>query len=63
MSMDSTFAVFACVHTRMEVGSSFERLMTFLTALGYDVEIVIRNKPRSAPVCPYQSCCDVNELI
>jgi hypothetical protein len=37
--------------------------MTFLTALGYDVEIVIRNKPRSAPVCPYQSCCDVNELI
>jgi predicted XRE-type DNA-binding protein len=28
-------------------GFSVERLMTFLTALGYDVEIVVRNKPRS----------------
>ena len=28
-------------------GFSVERLMTFLTALGHDVEIVIRNKPRS----------------
>lgn len=28
-------------------GFSVERLMTFLTALGQDVEIVIRNKPRS----------------
>jgi hypothetical protein len=29
-------------------GFSIERLMTFLTALGHDVEIVIRNKPRRA---------------
>jgi len=28
-------------------GLSVERLMTFLTALDQDVEIVIRNKPRS----------------
>ena len=28
-------------------GFSVERLMTFLTALDQDVEIVIRNKPRS----------------
>src|SRR3954447_21392351 len=28
-------------------GFSVERLMTFLTALDHDVEIVIRNKPRS----------------
>ena len=28
-------------------GFSVERLMTLLTALGQDVEIVIRNKPRS----------------
>ena len=28
-------------------GFSVERLMTFLTALGQDVEIVIKNKPRS----------------
>jgi predicted XRE-type DNA-binding protein len=28
-------------------GFSVERLMTFLIALGHDVEIVIRNKPRS----------------
>ena len=28
-------------------GFSVERLMTFLTALGRDVEIVIRKKPRS----------------
>ena len=30
-------------------GFSVERLMTFLTALDQDVEIVIRNKPRSRP--------------
>jgi predicted XRE-type DNA-binding protein len=30
-------------------GFSVERLMTFLTALGQDVEIVIRKKPRSRP--------------
>jgi predicted XRE-type DNA-binding protein len=28
-------------------GFSVERLMTFLTALGQDVEIVVRSKPRS----------------
>jgi predicted XRE-type DNA-binding protein len=28
-------------------GFSVERLMTFLTALGQDIEIVIRKKPRS----------------
>lgn len=28
---------------------SIERLMTFLTALDQDVEIVIKNKPRSRP--------------
>jgi predicted XRE-type DNA-binding protein len=28
-------------------GFSVERLMTFLTALNQDVEIVVRNKPRS----------------
>ena len=28
-------------------GFSVERLMTFLNALGQDVEIVIKNKPRS----------------
>jgi predicted XRE-type DNA-binding protein len=31
-------------------GFSVERLMTFLTALDQDVEIVIRKKPRSQPV-------------
>ena len=31
-------------------GFSVERLMTFLTALDQDVEIVIKNKPRSRPV-------------
>ena len=30
-------------------GFSVERLMTFLTALDQDVEIVIRNKPRARP--------------
>ena len=30
-------------------GFSVERLMTFLTALDQDVEIVIRKKPRSRP--------------
>ncbi len=30
-------------------GFSVERLMTFLTALDQDIEIVIRNKPRSRP--------------
>ena len=30
-------------------GFSVERLMTFLTALDQDVEIVIKNKPRSQP--------------
>ena len=30
-------------------GLSVERLMTFLTALDQDVEIVIRNKPRARP--------------
>ncbi len=30
-------------------GFSVERLITFLTALDQDVEIVIRNKPRSRP--------------
>lgn len=30
-------------------GFSAERLMTFLTALDLDVQIVIRNKPRSRP--------------
>jgi predicted XRE-type DNA-binding protein len=30
-------------------GFSVERLMTLLTALGQDVEIVIRTKPRSRP--------------
>ena len=31
-------------------GFSVERLMTFLTALDQDVQIVIRNKPRSRPL-------------
>ncbi|HEY3889880.1 MAG TPA: helix-turn-helix transcriptional regulator [Caulobacteraceae bacterium] len=31
-------------------GFSVERLMTFLTALDQDVEIIIRNKPRSRPI-------------
>jgi len=30
-------------------GFSVERLMRFLTALGCDIEIVIRKKPRSRP--------------
>ena len=30
-------------------GFSVERLMTFLMALGQDIEIVIRKKPRSRP--------------
>jgi predicted XRE-type DNA-binding protein len=44
-------------------GFSAERLMTFLTALDQDVEIVIRKKPRSravarlvGPVVTYSSC-------
>ena len=36
------------VHTVAErLGHDVERLMMFLTALDQDVEIVIRNKPRS----------------
>jgi predicted XRE-type DNA-binding protein len=40
--------VSALVNYRLE-GFSVERLMTFLTALDRDVEIVIRKKPRSRP--------------
>ena len=40
--------VSALFHYKLE-GFSVERLMTFLTALGQDVEIVIRKKPRSRP--------------
>ena len=38
--------VSALAHYKLE-GFSVERLMTFLTALDRDVEIVIRKKPRS----------------
>ena len=38
--------VSALAHYKLE-GFSVERLMTFLTALDQDVEIVIKNKPRS----------------
>ncbi|MGH7814696.1 MAG: helix-turn-helix domain-containing protein [Candidatus Binataceae bacterium] len=40
--------VSALAHYKLE-GFSVERLMRFLTALGRDVEIVIRKKPRSRP--------------
>lgn len=38
--------VSALAHYRLE-GFSVERLMSFLTALDHDVEIVIRKKPKS----------------
>lgn len=38
----------ALVNYKLE-GVSVERLMSFLTALDQDVEITIRNKPRSRP--------------
>ncbi len=38
--------VSAIAHYKLD-GFSVERLMTFLTALDQDVEIVIKNKPRS----------------
>lgn len=38
--------VSALLHYKLE-GFSVERLMHFLVALGQDVEIVVRNKPRS----------------
>jgi predicted XRE-type DNA-binding protein len=38
--------VSALLHYKLE-GFSVERLMRFLTALGHDVEIVIRPKPRA----------------
>jgi len=31
-------------------GFSVERLMKFLLALGQDVEIIVKSKPRSAPL-------------
>ena len=40
--------VSALQHYKLD-GFSVERLMTFLTALDHDVEIVIRKKPRSRP--------------
>ena len=40
--------VSALVNYKLD-GFSVERLMTFLTALDQDVEIVIRKKPRSRP--------------
>ena len=40
--------VSALANYRLE-GFSVERLMNFLTALDQDVEIVIKNKPRSRP--------------
>lgn len=40
--------VSALVNYKLE-GFSVERLMTFLTALDQDVEILIRNKPASRP--------------
>lgn len=40
--------VSALVNYKLD-GFSVERLMIFLTALDQDVEIVIRNKPRSRP--------------
>ena len=41
--------VSALAHYKLD-GFSVERLMTFLTALDQDVEIVVRNKPRSRSV-------------
>ena len=38
--------VSALLHYKLE-GFSVERLLRFLTALGHDVEIVIRSKPRT----------------
>ena len=38
--------VSALLHYKLE-GFSVERLMRFLTALGHDVEIVIRRRPRA----------------
>ena len=38
--------VSALAHYKLE-GFSVERLMTFVTALDQDVEIIIKNKPRS----------------
>ena len=38
--------VSALLHYKLE-GFSVERLMRFLTALGHDVEIVIKAKPRA----------------
>ena len=40
--------VSALAHYKLD-GFSVERLMTFLTALDRDVEIVVRKKPRSRP--------------
>ena len=40
--------VSALLHYKLE-GFSVERLMTFLTALDRDVEIIIKKKPRSRP--------------
>jgi predicted XRE-type DNA-binding protein len=40
--------VSALLHYKLE-GYSVERLMRFLVALGHDVEIVVRAKPRSRP--------------
>ena len=39
---------FALVRYRLD-GFSVEQLMTFLVALGQDVEIIVRTKPRSQP--------------
>jgi predicted XRE-type DNA-binding protein len=38
--------VSALLHFKLE-GFSVERLMNFLVALGQDVEIIVKNKPRS----------------
>ena len=40
--------VSALAHYKLD-GFSVERLMVFLTALDQDIEITIRNKPRSRP--------------
>jgi predicted XRE-type DNA-binding protein len=40
--------VSALLHYKLE-GFSVERLMNFLVRLGHDVEIVVKNKPRSRP--------------
>ena len=40
--------VSALLHYKLE-GFSVERLMRFLVALGHDVEIVVKAKPRSRP--------------